>query len=211
MMIALDIDGVLADFVPPFVRVLEKRAGNGPIDLRSITDPNFSNHPFLSREIVNQCILEVSDDPTFWQGLEPLPTPEHWRALNALSAQERLVFITHRYERKTYDISRVTADWLQKHGITRPVVYFTQNHKSALIGELGIEVFVDDRHENCRDAAENTEALVLMPDRSYNQSFSHPKVQRIQDLAELFAYLDSSEQPSVHPSRASGGTEPRLK
>lgn len=189
-MVALDIDGVLADFVPPFVRVLEKRAGNGPIDLQSITDPNFSNHPFLSKEIVSQCILEVSDDPIFWQQLKPLPTPEHWLALNALSLQERLVFITHRYERETYDISRVTADWLQKHGITHPVVYFTQNHKSALIGELRIDVFVDDRHENCRDVAENSDALVFMPDRSYNQSFNHPKVQRIQDLGELFAFLD---------------------
>lgn len=193
-MVALDIDGVMADFVPPFVGVLEKRAGNGPIDLRSITDPNFSNHPSLSQEIISECILEVSNDPAFWERLEPLPPPEHWRALNALSRQERLVFITHRYERETYDISRVTTDWLKKHGISHPVVYFTQNHKSELIGQLGVHLFVDDRHENCRDVAENTEAVVLMPDRSYNQSFSHPKVQRIQDLEELFAYLDSAQK-----------------
>jgi FMN phosphatase YigB (HAD superfamily) len=190
MMVALDIDGVLADFVPPFVRVLEKRAGNGAIDLQSITDPNFSNHPYLSKEIVSQCILEVSNDPAFWQQLAPLPPPEHWRALNTLSRQERLVFITHRYERETYDIGRVTCDWLKKHGITQPVVYFTQNHKSELIGELGVDLFVDDRHENCRDVAENTGAVVFMPHRTYNQSFSHPRVQRIQDLDELFAYLD---------------------
>jgi len=211
MMIALDIDGVLADFVAPFVRVLEKYADSGTIDLRSITDPNFSNHPYLSQEMVSKCILEVSNDPIFWQQLEPLPPPDHWQALNALSAQERLVFITHRYERATYDIGQVTSHWLKQHGIADPVVYFTQKHKSELIGELGIEVFVDDRHENCQDVAENTDAVVFMPHRTYNQSFSHPRVQRIQDLTELFAYLDSSEQPSVHPSSASGRTEPRLK
>ncbi len=195
MMVALDIDGVLADFVPPFVRVLEKRAGNGPIDLRSITDPNFSNHPSISQEVITECIMEVSNDPRFWERLEPLPPPAHWRALNALSRKERLVFITHRYERETYDISRVTSDWLKKHGINQPVVYFTQNHKSELIGQLGVSLFVDDRQENCLDVAENTEAEVFMPDRSYNQSFSHPKVQRIRDLEELFAYLDTAENP----------------
>ena len=66
MMVALDIDGVLADFVTPFVRVLETRAGNGIIDLQSITDPNFSNHPFLSKEIVSECI--VPDDPAGFIG-----------------------------------------------------------------------------------------------------------------------------------------------
>jgi uncharacterized HAD superfamily protein len=190
MMMALDIDGVLADFVTPFVRVLETRAGNGIIDLQSITDPNFSNHPFLSKEIVSECIRKVSNDPVFWEQLEPLPTPEHWRALNALSRRERLVFITHRYEPETYDISHVTCEWLKKYGIAHPVVYFTQTHKSELIGKLGVDLFVDDRHENCLDVAENTDAVVFMPHRSYNQSFTHPRVQRIQDLDEIFAYLE---------------------
>jgi uncharacterized HAD superfamily protein len=84
----------------------------------------------------------------------------------------------------------VTCNWLKEHGVSDPVVYFTQRYKSELIRKLKIELFVDDRHENCRDAAENTEALVLMPHRSYNQTFNHPRVQRIQDLAALFAYVD---------------------
>jgi uncharacterized HAD superfamily protein len=162
MMVALDIDGVLADFVTPFVRVLETRAGNGIIDLQSITDPNFSNHPFLSKEIVSECIVKVSNDPGFWEQLEP----------------------------ETYDIGHVTCEWLKKYGIAHPVVYFTQSHKSELIAKLGIDLFVDDRHENCLDVAENTDAVVLMPHRSYNQSFTHPRVQRIHDLDELFAYLE---------------------
>ena len=52
MIVGLDIDGVVADFISPFVRFLEERVGQGPIGLESITDLNFSNHPFLSEEIV---------------------------------------------------------------------------------------------------------------------------------------------------------------
>ncbi|OLC69835.1 MAG: hypothetical protein AUH87_05590 [Deltaproteobacteria bacterium 13_1_40CM_4_54_4] len=110
--------------------------------------------------------------------------------MDDLSRQERLVFVTHRYERESYSIHEVTCDWLKQHGIAQPAVYFTQNYKSELISKLKIELFVDDRHENCRDVAERTGAVVLMPHRIYNQSFNHPRVQRIQDLAELFDYLE---------------------
>ncbi len=190
MMVGLDIDGVLADFISPFLRVLELRMGNGPIDRDSISDPNFTNHPLIAAEIVSECIARVSDDPKFWEALLPLPSAQQWQALDKLSRKEKLVFVTHRYERDTYDIGRITCDWLRKHGISNPVVYFTQNQKSELIGKLKVELFVDDRHENCRDVAENTEALVLMPHRSYNQHFDHPRVQRIHDLDQLFAYIE---------------------
>jgi uncharacterized HAD superfamily protein len=190
MRVGLDIDGVLADFISPFLRVLAARTGGDPIDPESITDPNFMNHPLIATEIISECIENVSDDPRFWEALVPLPSAEQWRALDRLSRKEQLVFITHRYERATYDIGRITCDWLKKHGVSYPVVYFAQRHKSELIGKLKVELFVDDRHENCRDVAENTEAVVLMPHRTYNQSFDHPRVQRIHDLDELFAYLE---------------------
>jgi 5' nucleotidase, deoxy (Pyrimidine), cytosolic type C protein (NT5C) len=190
MMIGLDIDGVLADFISPFLRVLELRMGNGPIDPESINNPNFMNHPLITADVISECIAHVSNDPKFWEALAPLPSAEQWQALDQLSRKDNLVFVTHRYERETYDIGQVTCDWLRKHGIANPLVYFTQNHKSELIGKLKVDLFVDDRHENCRDVAENTQAVVLMPHRSYNQSFNHPRVKRIKDLDELFAFLE---------------------
>ena len=74
MMIALDIDGVLADFVSPFLRLLERRVGGGPIDATSITDPNFQSHPFLTKEIIYDCMVDASYDPEFWRVLAPLPS-----------------------------------------------------------------------------------------------------------------------------------------
>ncbi|HZN44518.1 MAG TPA: hypothetical protein VFB56_04280 [Nitrospiraceae bacterium] len=189
MMIGLDIDGVLADFVSPFLRVLEARAGSGRIDPETYVDLSFSAHPELSKEIVTECILKVSNDPGFWEQLNPLPTVEQWKVLDGLSRQEKLIFVTHRYECDNYSIHQVTCAWLRKHGVSNPVVYFTQNHKSELIGKLKVELFVDDRHENCRDVAENTDAVVLMPHRPYNQTFKHPRVHRIQDLDELLPFI----------------------
>jgi uncharacterized HAD superfamily protein len=195
VIVGLDIDGVLADFVPAFLRVLAERVGNGPIDPQSVTDPNFTNHPFLTAEIVSRCVAEVSSDPLFWELLAPLPSPDQWRALDALSRDKRLLFITHRYPCESYDVGRVTRTWLAKHGVSEPMVYFTQAHKSELIRKLNVQLFVDDRHENCRDAAEHTEAVVMMPHRTYNGSFTHPRVRRIRDLAELFEFIEAGSPP----------------
>jgi len=191
MMIGLDIDGVLADFVTPFLQRLERRAGAGPIDPASITDPNFQNHPFVTQEIIYDCMVETSYDPEFWRTLAPLPEPNHWQALNQMTRDNDVVFITHRWVCASYDINRVTCDWLRRHGIEDPIVHFTREKKSELVNQLKIELFVDDRHENCEDVATRTEALVMMPHRPYNQAFHHPKVQRIHDLDGLFDYLSS--------------------
>ena len=189
MMIGLDIDGVLADFVTPFLRLLEQRVGGEPIDPAAITDPNFQHHPFLTQELIYRCMVETSYEPEFWRRLAPLPSPRQWQELNQLGRDNEMVFITHRWVRDTYDINQVTCDWLRRHGIADPVVHFTQEKKSALVHQLKIELFVDDRHENCEDVANQTDAVVMMPHRPYNRSFDHPKVHRIQDLNEMFAYL----------------------
>jgi len=195
-MVGLDIDGVVADFLSPFLRFLEKRVGNGPIPADTVTDFNFKDHPFLSEETVGKCMEAVSYDPDFWQGLASLISAKEWQRLERLSRRGKLVFITHRYVRATYDIHRVTCDWLKRHGISRPAVHFIQESKGDLAQSLGIRLFMDDRYENCEDVAEKTEALVLMPHQPYNQSFTHPRVKRVWNFNELFAHL-----PPTHPSR----------
>ena len=189
MMLGLDIDGVLADFITPFLQLLAARTGSGPIDPASITDPNFMQHPYLTQEIIFECMEAASYDPEFWHALAPLPSPAQWQTLDQIARDHEIVFITHRWVRDTYDIGQVTCDWLRCHGMADPIVHFTQDKKSVLVRKLNIGLFVDDRHENCQDVATGTDALVLMPHRPYNQAFDHPKVRRIQQLDELFDYL----------------------
>ena len=93
----------------------------------------------------------ASYDPEFWRAMTPLLSSDQWLTLDRISQAHDVLFITHRWVRDTYDIHRITCDWLRRHGLTRPVVHFTQKKKSALIRKLGIELFVDDRHENCED------------------------------------------------------------
>ena len=189
MIVGLDIDGVVADFLPNFLQFVEQRVGNGPIPANSVTDWNFKDHPLLPEQAWSECMQAVSYEPEFWQNLSPLIAPKEWQTLDGMSRQGKLIFLTHRYERENYDIHEVTCDWLKRHGVSRPVVHFTQESKVGLVKELSVQLFVDDRYENCAEVAERTEAVVLMPHRLYNQSFSHPRVKRIRDFNELFAYL----------------------
>jgi len=188
-MVGLDIDGVVADFLNPFLLLLAKRLGNGPIEPDSITDFKFEEHPLLNEKVVWECMESVSYDPHFWHSLSSLISTEEWKRLEQLNREGQLAFITHRYVRETYDIHRVTCDWLKFHGISDPVVHFTQDQKAGLVRKLGIQLFVDDRYENCRDVAERTGAVVLMPQRPYNRSFDHPRITKIDQFSECFAHL----------------------
>lgn len=189
VVVGLDIDGVVADFLPAFLRYVEKRIGNGPISADTITDLSFKQHPYLSEKTIEECMVAASYDPDFWRDLSPLLSRGEWQELDTLNRKGQLVFITHRYERETYDIHQVTCDWLKSHGIVKPAVHFTQESKVHLVENLGVGLFVDDRYENCQEVAEKTQAMVVMPHRLYNQSFTHPRVKKIRNFSELFAYL----------------------
>ena len=188
MLVGLDIDGVVADFLGPFLRLIETKVG-GAIQVDTITDLSFKGHPVITEEALEASLAALSHERDFWPRLAPLLAPSEWEALEALSRKGRLVFITHRHPHDTYDIHQVTSDWLRKHGISKPVIHFTREYKSALVESLGVELFVDDRHENCQDVAEKTQATVFMPHRRYNQSFIHPRVKRIKNFNELLGYL----------------------
>lgn len=202
MIVGLDIDGVVADFLSAFLRLLETRLGNGPIAAETIRSFNFKDHPFLSEEVVWKCMEEVSYAPEFWENLSSLILPEDWSRLEELSRNSRLVFITHRYVRETYSIHEISCEWLRRHGISHPAVYFTQEPKGRLVQDLGLSLFMDDRFENCQEIAENTKATVLMPHRSYNQNFAHPRVKRIRNFSELFSHIEKFGNMRSQPSTA---------
>ncbi len=189
MIVGLDIDGVVADFLSPFLSFVENKTGSGPIAPDSIIDFTFQGHPVLTEEVVCKCMEEVSSDPGFWERLSSLITAEAWHDLECLSQKKRLIFLTNRSGHRGYDIETVTCGWLNKQGISNPVVYFTQKWKGELADELGVRLFMDDRQENCEDVANKSQAIVLMPHRSYNQLCAHPRVKRVWNFNELFVHL----------------------
>lgn len=190
-MVGLDIDGVAADFLSPFLLRLETRIGKGPIPAASLTSVDLSAHPALTEETVEDCAEAVRRDPGFWSGLDSLLSPGQWQRLEHLSRRRELSFITHRRGHESWDIRAVTAEWLRRHGITRPDVHLAEDRKSTVVEALGVTLFVDDNYENCREVAETTGVRVLMPHHPYNRWFAHPGVVRIMHFDEVFTQLES--------------------
>lgn len=191
MVLGLDIDGVVADFLSPFLGLLEKEIGQGPIAAESLVSVDFTEHPVLTKEAVRTCADAIKRDPDFWSRLDSLLSQAQWTQLEELNRQERLTFITHRSGHESYDIHGVTVEWLQRHGITEPKVHMAPENKSVFVEELKVALFVDDNYEVCRDVAERTAARVLMPHHHYNRRFSHPRVQRIMQFNEIFIHCET--------------------
>ena len=191
MKVGFDIDGVLADFITPYLDFLATRAGCDTIEADACADLFFAGHAALTKELVSQCLFELARDEAFWHGLKPIPTAEQWDAISRLSRAGRVVFITHRMQQERFDITELTRQWLHNHGVDEPVVHVTSEKKSQLIHAMSLQCFVDDRHENCEDIATQTTAQAFLLHRPYNRDFSHPKVQRIANLDEFFAYVES--------------------
>jgi 5' nucleotidase, deoxy (Pyrimidine), cytosolic type C protein (NT5C) len=189
MLVGLDIDGVVADFLGPFLRFVETQIGCAPIAPETVVDLSYKDHPVITDTVLERCLEALAAEPDFFDRLIPLLTASEWRALDGLSRARRLVFITHRQAREGRDVQRLTADWLKRHGISDPVVHCTADYKSKLVAELGVAAFVDDRPENCLDVAENTRAMVYMPRRNYNAFFTHPKVKTFDRFGELLGYF----------------------
>ena len=189
MLVGLDVDGVVADFLGPFLRFVERTTGCGPIAPETVVDLSYKDHPIITEAVLERCLAALADEPDFFDRLVPLLQPPEWRALDALSRASRLVFITHRQASMGRDVERLTRDWLLRHGVSEPVVHCTADYKSKLVADLGVEIFVDDRPENCLDVAEKTRAAVYMPRRRYNDFFEHPRVIRFDRFGELLDYL----------------------
>ena len=84
-MVGLDIDGVVADFLSPFLLRLEQHIGKGPITADSLRSVHLSAHQALTEEVVRNCSNAVKRDPGFWSKLASLLTPGQWKRLERLS------------------------------------------------------------------------------------------------------------------------------
>src|ERR1051326_6831379 len=124
MLLGLDVDGVVADFLGAFFRFVEKKTGCGPIAPETVVDLSYQGHPVITDAVLERCLAALADEPDFFDRLVPLLAPSEWRALDELSRAGCLVFITHRQASEGRDVQRLTADRLQRAGGSRAGAYF---------------------------------------------------------------------------------------
>lgn len=171
--VGIDCDGVLCDFNETFInRVIqvtgEDRFPKRPFD---ITTWNYPESYGYSSAQVSAVWESIKADAGFWRSLKPYPDAA--AALGFLWNLQRhqdheLYFITSRLGRA---VKHQSEQWLQQ-WFPNPTVLIS-SQKGACARALLLDVYIDDKWENCVDAAWNlnhpsTTRTYLM-DRPWNQ------------------------------------------
>ena len=93
--ILLDVDGVLADFVAGFTKlVVDIQGGKGILygTAWSIPDNwNFARH--YSQVAIDEAWHQVKTDPDWWRGLPTIATPYEFNRIEQLRRQHLLICI----------------------------------------------------------------------------------------------------------------------
>lgn len=190
MRIAIDLDGVLAEFNQSYENLLAELAGQ-PAETH---DPDGPDHWFWDAKrypdpIIARAWLQIEQDRYFWMSLPALDNMVHLvNAWPRLMQEHDVYFITVRPGKTAKYQSEV---WLTRYlGIlsTPTVIVLPPGAgKGEIARVLKLDALIDDRPECVDEAYRAGVPHVYLQDRNYNK---HCNIgQRVQSLAQMFRDL----------------------
>lgn len=159
--VGLDIDGVLADFVNPFIRRTIGVTGKNlfppqPFEPTVWLDPE--DYGYTKQE-VSQVWESIKQDPDFWRYLIAYPAAldllyqiRHWRR-----DMHDVYFIT---SRPGQSAKWQTEGWLEAYSYGKPTVLIS-SAKGLCAQALKLDLYIDDKWENCVDTAPHCKTYLL--------------------------------------------------
>src|SRR5260221_73846 len=170
MRIGCDLDGVLADLHRAFTAAALQpvpepdAAALTPADVGAsppADEPENSEappmaaedrRPALSRRQLDAVWQHLASIENFWESLEEIEAGSVAR-LAAIAQAERweVIFLTSRPHAEGRTLQQQSQRWLHRCGFPMPSVYVVQGSRGRIADALGLEVFIDDRPDNCLD------------------------------------------------------------
>lgn len=198
MNIGIDIDGVIANFTDSYAPLLTAETGiifpkassEWPTewywDRAAMKAAGISAD---TAEAIEGKIWEGIRNSAFWGQLAPLPNAKLTlrTALDMRYAGHNIYFITAR----PGNFSKLlTEAWLKEHGFEYiPTVLITAD-KGPIARGLALDVFIDDRPENCSEVWEAShKTRVFLVDAPYNRDYEHEGVERVGSALEALNLL----------------------
>lgn len=164
MIIGLDIDGVLCDFIGGFYKTYRQN-----LNTLKRWDDIFVSSFF--HEITNK-----EDD--FWRELLP--------CCDSKLVEKVDYYIT---SRATYNF--LTEKWLKKWGFPEAPVHTIGNNKTQLIKELKIDFFLDDKPENYFQINSFTNCQCYLKSADYNEYVDTDK--RVDSIIEFYKRIKNEK------------------
>jgi phosphoglycolate phosphatase-like HAD superfamily hydrolase len=179
MRIGFDLDGTLADMQSalaqesrrlfpnidpanlPSSAVLPAASEPPPVDPKR-EDPDFSTN-LLTTSQQRALWKAVCARENFWETLDEVE-PGALSRLNRLSKERRweVIFLTSRPE-SAGDTAQIQSHrWLSAHGFEAPSIFVVHGSRGKISAALALDVFVDDRPENCLDISIDSKARPIL-------------------------------------------------
>jgi len=198
-LIGLDLDGVLAEFVEPFVTELKKKFD---IDLTrsDIISYDLAEMTGLGKTEFDR-FLDTLAASGFYASLEPTHgVPSSVRSLAKLYD---ICILTTRPEASRRD----TVRWLRRHRIPYDALEFCE-FANKVSKDDQLAVFVDDNLEQAAIAAEHV-GLVLLFDQPWNRANVMPgNCRRVAGWSEAVSILEKHYFETIaNTSQAGGGSD----
>lgn len=203
---AIDLDGVLADFVLEFTSVANRMFNTPVISTHSQVTWDFVD--VLTAEQRELTWAEVDKSRDFWMGVKPLATWPEMELLHSLQhdEQSQLYFVTAR--NVGIDIKKQTEVWLQSNGFCGGDVILSDGDKGKVVRDLGITVAIDDRQQHCEEYVKAGVPHVYLMRRQYNRDWHHDKVTQVGCMIE-FCWHEYKRREAEFAERGIVDGEPR--
>lgn len=180
MLIGIDLDDVLADFISALIKF------HNEIYRTSLRKEHVFTYGLEkvwggTREEAIEKIMDCYKSHYF---SSILPVEGSVEAVSSLSKKNNLIIITSRHP----IVKDKTINWLDKYFLKKfSEIYFTYNHwiqnkgktKSEICSELGVDVLIEDSLEYTRECSANGTRVLLL-NQPWNQSTElHSGIERV--------------------------------
>ncbi|MEO8678488.1 MAG: hypothetical protein ABI665_05550 [Vicinamibacterales bacterium] len=179
--VAFDLDGTVADMYSALHVEAEKLFGEELLAKAAYRQPTAPLEPgaaavpedattnlamdelHLTARQQMQLWDHVKKIENFWTTLPELEPGIIARiAKNATDRRWEVIFLTTRPSTAGELTQMQSQRWLDAHGFRYPSVYVVQRSRGKIADALQIDIFVDDRPENCLDIAVESKAKVVL-------------------------------------------------
>lgn len=186
---ALDLDGLYSDFNTAYRQLIGEQTGKWLPEISNVypTKWNYHEDAGLTKEEL-EGVWNTIKNTDFWETLKPYPeAASSLTLLRELRGEgDNIYFITSRPGKYA---KHLTEFWLDAQGFECPTVLLSTQKGPVCVG-LEIDIFVDDRPENCQDVMAfcGSSTKVFLLDRPYNREFDHPRISRVMSLMDPRLY-----------------------